>query len=155
MPYNSGSPTIKPSEPMPNKPTNSTSQKAEEAKINPVDLMAVERTTTALFGTAISFIVLGFVIEKFQLFLAITAVELKQTQRQHFPELLLGNFYHYLGIAIVLLGTGLAIYTYFYYNRWIALLSQRKIDTDKKVFFYLALFIALIGLLIVASMMVL
>ena len=128
---------------------------SKQAEINPVDLMAVERTTTALLSTAISFIVLGFVIEKFQLFLTIAAAELKQAQRERFPELFLGDFYHYLGIAIVLLGAGLAIYTYFYYNRWIALLSQHKVDTDKKIFFYLSFFIAIIGLLIIGSMMVL
>jgi len=46
-------------------------------KIDPKDLMAVERTTTALLGTAISLIVLGFIIEKFELFLHLISVEIK------------------------------------------------------------------------------
>ncbi len=37
-------------------------------KIDPKDLMAVERATTALIGTAISLIILGFIVEKFELF---------------------------------------------------------------------------------------
>ena len=40
--------------------------------IDPKDLMAVERATTALIGTAISLIILGFVVEKFELLLHLT-----------------------------------------------------------------------------------
>jgi len=47
----------------------STMENDSKNKIDPKDLMAVERATTALIGTAVSLIVLGFVVEKFELFL--------------------------------------------------------------------------------------
>jgi uncharacterized membrane protein YidH (DUF202 family) len=120
--------------------------------ISPVDLMAVERATTALFSTAISFIVLGFVIEKFQLFLALASVELTDKQFQRFPELANGAFYHYLGVAIIGAGVLLALYSYRFYSRWVKLLSRHKIETDKKLYFSVAFFIATVGILIISSM---
>ena len=44
--------------------------------IDPKGLMAVERASTALLGAVISLIVLGFVIEKFELFLHLITFEL-------------------------------------------------------------------------------
>jgi len=47
--------------------------------------MAVERATTALLGTAVSLIVLGFVVEKFELFLQLISVELKDKTKVAMP----------------------------------------------------------------------
>ncbi len=49
---------------------NESKQKTPK-QIDPKDLMAVERAATALIGTAISLIILGFIVEKFELFLHI------------------------------------------------------------------------------------
>ncbi|WP_457605736.1 YidH family protein [Nitratifractor sp.] len=127
----------------------------EESRIDPKDLMAVERSTTALIGTAISLIVLGFVVEKFELFLHIVAAQLHTDRRAQVPELSHIAFYNYLGIGIVLAGILLAIYTYRYYLRWIRHLQRGEIDTDKAIYFYLSLFVALIGVILLLSMILL
>ena len=124
-------------------------------KIDPKDLMAVERSTTALFGTAISLIVLGFIVEKFELFLHIIAAQLEGKKHAALPQLQHIAFYNYLGILIVFAGIVLALYTYRYYTRWIGHLMRGEIDTDKAIYFYLSLFIAFIGLILLASMVVL
>ncbi len=124
--------------------------------IDPKDLMAVERTTTALIGTAISLIILGFVVEKFELFLYLFATELKGEEHSELPKQMMhAAFYSYLGIAIVAAGIILALYTYRYYTRWVHHLEQGNIDTDKNIYLILALFIAFIGIVILASMLVL
>lgn len=120
-------------------------------KIDPKDLMAVERATTALIGTSISLIILGFVVEKFELFLTLIAVELGEKAKMVSQ---LGHiaFYNYLGIVIVLAGILLALYTYRYYIRWIEHLQKGKMDTDKQIYFWLSLFVALIGAVLLVSM---
>ena len=117
-------------------------------KIDPKDLMAVERATTALIGTAISLIILGFVVEKFELFLYLLSAELSNDSKhiKHLPV------YHYLGIGIVLAGILLALYTYRYYTRWIKHLENTQIDTDKNVYFVLSLFIAFVGFVLLLTM---
>ncbi len=124
-------------------------------KIDPKDLMAVERSTTALIGTAISLIVLGFVVEKFELFLHLLSVELKSDQANKLPQLIHVDFYNYLGISIVFAGIMLALYTYHYYTRWILHLEKRQINTDKNIYFLLSIFVALIGLVLLLSMIIL
>jgi len=124
-------------------------------KIDPKDLMAVERTTTSLIGTAISLIILGFVVEKFELFLNLLTVELSGKSHKKIPQLEYAFFYNYLGIFIVIAGIALAIYTYIYYTRWVKNLEQGSIDTDKKVYLYLAIFVSLIGLLLLGTMIIL
>ncbi len=131
------------------------SKKSSKSKIDPKDLMAVERSTTALLGTAISLIVLGFVVEKFELFLHLLSVELKDKQADKLPQLIHVDFYNYLGIGIVLAGIILALYTYRYYTRWILHLEKKQIDTDKNIYFLLSVFIALIGLVLLLSMILL
>jgi len=118
-------------------------------KIDPKDLMAVERSTTALIGVAISLIVLGFVVEKFELFLNIMSMQLKNKTLPQFAHI---SFYNYLGIAIVCAGIVLALYTYRYYIKWIKHLENNEIDTDKSIYFYLSIFIATIGAILLASM---
>ena len=123
--------------------------------IDPKDLMAVERATTALLGTAISLIVLGFIVEKFELFLHLMSLQLKDKTSAQIPQLIHISFYNYLGIAIVSIGIILALYTYHYYVNWIKHLEKKEIDTDKNIYFLLSLFIALIGAVLVVSMIVL
>jgi len=123
-------------------------------KIDPKDLMAVERATTALLGTAISLIVLGFVVEKFELFLHLMAAEIKEDASSNIPQLSHIDFYNYLGIGIVTLGILLALYTYRYYTRWIYHLEHGEIDTDKNIYLALAIFVAGIGAILVASMVI-
>lgn len=117
--------------------------------------MAVERATTALIGTSISLIVLGFVVEKFELFLNIVSFELEGRGGERVPQLAHIAFYNYLGIAIVAAGIILALFTYRYYTRWIEHLERGEIDTDKKIYFLLSVFVAFIGLLLLASMVAL
>ena len=118
--------------------------------IDPKDLMAVERANTSLIGTAISLIVLGFVVEKFELFLNLMALQGKgHTTLPQFTHI---EFYNYLGIGIVLFGIALALYTYRYYTNWIKHLQNREIDQDKKVYFILSIFVAAIGMILLASM---
>ena len=123
--------------------------------IDPKDLMAVERATTALIGTAISLIILGFVVEKFELFLHLITVELKEKSESTMPQLAHADFYNYIGITIVSAGIILSLYTYRYYTRWIQHLEKREIDTDKNIYFLLSLFVAFIGALLLVSMMIL
>jgi len=123
-------------------------------KIDPKDLMAVERSTTALLGTAISLIVLGFIVEKFELFLHLMSAEIKDNASVKIPQLSHITFYTYLGIAIVSIGVLLALYTYRYYTNWIHHLENDEIDTDKNIYFSLALFVAGIGLVLIVSMLV-
>jgi len=122
-------------------------------KIDPKDLMAVERATTALIGTSISLIILGFIVEKFELFLHIIAAEIKGSDKANIPQLAHISFYNYLGIAIVSAGIILALYTYRYYVSWIKHLQHKEINTDKTIYLVLSLFIALIGLVLVLSML--
>jgi putative membrane protein len=128
--------------------------KKNNAKIDPKDLMAVERTATGLIGTSISLIIFGFVVEKFELFLHIIEAELKNKPHSKLPELSHVNFYNYLGIAIVVSGVLLAIYTYIYYSNWIKCLQKNKIKTDKNIFFLLSLFLAIVGLFIIVGMII-
>jgi putative membrane protein len=122
-------------------------------QIDPKDLMAVERATTALIGTSISLIILGFIVEKFELFLHIIAAEIKGSDKAHIPQLAHISFYNYLGIAIVSAGIILSLYTYRYYVSWIKHLQHKEINTDKTIYLVLALFIALIGFVLVLSML--
>ena len=128
--------------------------KKEQNDIDPKDLMAVERATTALVGTAISLIILGFVVEKFELFLHILAVDLADKQHTQIPQLVHREFYNYLGFGIVSAGIILSLYTYRYYTRWIRHLENGTIDSDKSIYLWLALFIAGIGVVLLASMIV-
>jgi len=121
-------------------------------KIDPKDLMAVERATTALIGTSISLIILGFIVEKFELFLHIIAAELKGKSGAKIPQLAHIDFYNYLGITIVVAGIILALYTYRYYVSWIKHLENKEINTDKAIYLVLAVFVALIGFVLVLSM---
>lgn len=121
-------------------------------KIDPKDLMAVERATTALIGTAISLIILGFVVEKFELFIYLLSAELSNDSKHLKPLMDHLPVYHYLGIGIVLAGILLALYTYRYYTRWIKHLENAQIDTDKNVYFALSLFIAFVGLILLLTM---
>ena len=72
-----------------------------KSPIDPKDLMALERATTSLIGTAISLIVLGFVVEKFELFLHLIAIELKGKGGSSIPQLVHAQYYNYLGMLIV------------------------------------------------------
>ncbi len=120
--------------------------------IDPKDLMAVERATTSLIGTAISLIILGFVVEKFELFLHLIEIELKGKAGSSLPQLAHAYFYNYIGIAIVSAGIILALYTYRYYTKWIQHLQKGQLDTDKNIYFILSMFVAFIGGLLLASM---
>ena len=105
----------------------------KKSKIDPKDLMAVERATTALIGTAISLIILGFVVEKFELFLYAISTELASNKTNLKPLVEHLPLYHYLGIGIVIAGILLALYTYRYYTVWIKHLENAEIDTDKNI----------------------
>jgi len=129
--------------------------KKSKSAIDPKDLMAVERTTTALIGTSISLIVLGFIVEKFELFLHLISVELKGKESSSLPQLVHAVYYNYLGIFIVSAGIILALYTYRYYTRWVRHLQEGIIDTDKTIYLLLAIFIATIGALLLVSMLML
>jgi len=124
-------------------------------KIDPKDLMAVERATTALIGTAISLIILGFVIEKFELFLHLMILEIKDNEIAKIPQLSHIDFYNYLGMGIVTIGVLLALYTYRYYVAWIGHLENDEIDTDKNIYLALAIFVASIGSVLIISMLIL
>ena len=125
-----------------------------KSTIDPKDLMAVERATTALLGTAISLIILGFVVEKFELFLHLISAELKDKAKVSIPQLIHVDFYNYVGILIVGAGIILALYTYRYYTKWILHLQKGQIETDKNIYFLLSIFVAFIGGLLLASMII-
>ena len=127
--------------------------KDNKSNIDPKDLMAVERSTTGLYGVAISLIVLGFIVEKFELFLNVIGIELQDKTRVNLPQLEHIEFYKYLGISIVIVGVLLAIYTYRYYLNWIKHLENKEIDTDKNIYLVISIFIGLIGIILIASMM--
>ena len=131
-------------------------KKKDDSKnpIDPKDLMAVERATTALIGTAISLIILGFVVEKFELFLHLIMVELKEKSESTIPQLAHADFYNYIGITIVSAGIILALYTYRYYKKWILHLQKAEIDMDKNIYFSLSIFVAFIGGLLLVSMII-
>ncbi len=124
----------------------------KQPDIDPKDLMAVERATTALLGTSISLIVLGFVIEKFELFLHLLVLQLNKKSTQ-VPQLQHVSFYRYLSLTVVFAGILLALFTYRYYTLWIDHLKKKKIVTDKNIFFVLSVFIALIGVFLMLSML--
>jgi uncharacterized membrane protein YidH (DUF202 family) len=119
--------------------------------IDPKNLMALERAVAALIGIAISFIALGFIIEKFELFLHLVAMQLGN-KSLNIKAVQNASFYKWMGITIVLAGAFLAIYSYFYYTKWIELLKAGEIDTDKKIFLMLAIFVASIAVILVLSM---
>jgi len=129
--------------------------KKSKSPIDPKDLMAVERATTSLIGTAISLIILGFVVEKFELFLHLISVELKGKDTSVVPQLVHAAYYNYLGIFIVVAGIILALYTYRYYTRWVRHLEEGIVDNDRKIYLLLAIFIATVGVLLLASMIIL
>jgi len=120
-------------------------------KIDPKNLMALERAVAALIGIAISFIALGFIIEKFELFLHLVATELTNKKLSN-KALQNASFYKWMGITIIMAGAILAIYSYFYYTKWIELLKKGRIDTDKKIFLILSVFVAVIAFILVVSM---
>ena len=124
----------------------------DKNNIDPKDLMAVERATTALIGTSISLIILGFVVEKFELFLRLIVVELNGKSPKNMPQVIHASFYNYLGILIVIAGVLLALYTYRYYTQWIKHLQEKTIDTDKNIYFFLSIFIAFVGIILLGSM---
>ena len=124
----------------------------QKREIDPKDLMAVERAVTGFIGTAISLIILGFVVEKFELFLRLIA---NSDANKNLINLVHASFYKYLGIGIILGGILLTIYSYFYYIKWIKHLEQKEIDTDKNIFLYLSLFISFIGVILIISMLIL
>ncbi|WP_456488613.1 YidH family protein [Caminibacter pacificus] len=121
------------------------------SNIDPKNLMALERAVAALIGIAISFIALGFIIEKFELFLHLVAMQLGNKSLS-IKAVENASFYKWMGISIILAGAILAIYSYFYYTKWIELLQKGELDTDKKVFLVLALFVAAIAVILILSM---
>jgi len=126
-----------------------------DKNIDPRNLMAVERATVSLIGVSISLIAFGFVIEKFDLFLYLISDELKLKHIQLTKKFINLQFYNYLGMIIVIAGILTALYTYRYYTKWIKYLQEGKIDTDKKIYFYLSIFIFIIGIIILISMFIL
>jgi len=128
--------------------------KLTKKDIDPKDLMAVERATTALLGTSISLIVLGFVIEKFELFLHLIALQLDKKSTA-VPQLSHLAFYKYLSLTVVVAGILLSFYTFRYYTKWIKHLQHKEVRTDKNIFFSLSIFIAIIGILLMISMILL
>ena len=125
-----------------------------QAPIDPKDLMAVERSATGLIGLSISLIVLGFIVEKFQLFLLLMSDESRSKIVKVIPQLQNISFYSYLGIIVTIAGVLLAGYTYFYYKKWIELLKRGEYDTDKKIYRNLSFFVVIIGLILILSMLV-
>ncbi len=123
-------------------------------KIDPRNLMAVERATVSLIGVSISLIAFGFVIEKFDLFLYLVSTELKSRHIQMPAKFINLEFYNYLGMAIVISGILIALYTYRYYTKWIEYLKQGKIDTDKKIYLFLSVFVAIVGFIVLVSMFI-
>jgi len=123
-------------------------------QIDPKNLMALERATASLVALSISLIVLGFVVEKFELFLKVVSVELAGKTSAHPVTLPNSLFYNWLGIGIVAAGILLALYTYIYYSRWIELLEKGELETDKRVFLLLSLFVACVGFALLASMII-
>jgi len=125
----------------------------KKSNIDPKDLMAVERATTGLYGVAISLIVFGFIVEKFELFLNVIGIQMQEKAQVELPQLEHMEFYKYLGISIVIVGVLLAIYTHRYYLNWIKHLENKEIDTDKNIYLFLSMFIGLVGVLLITSMM--
>jgi len=123
--------------------------------VDPRNLMAIERATTSLLGTAISLIVLGFIVEKFELFLHLVELQIRGKDMEKIPQLSHMVFYKDLGIVIVGAGVVLALYTYRYYTRWVRHLEEGRLDTDKPIYFLLAIFVAAIGGTLLASMLIL
>jgi len=121
-------------------------------KIDPKDIMAVQRSTIAITRLAISMIVLGFVIEKFQLFLDVIIYEIKgkslPAALQH------AEFYNYLGIFIIIIGVLISLYAYYYYIKWIEYLNKGELYKDKKIYLLLSISIAFIGLILILSMLI-
>lgn len=129
-------------------------KKDVKSTIDPKDLMAVERATTALLSTAVSLIVLGFVVEKFELFLQLISIELKGKTKVPIPQIVHAGLYNFIGIIIVGAGVVLSLYTYRYYTKWILHLEKGQIDTDKNIYFILSIFIAIIGGFLIVSMLI-
>ncbi len=127
--------------------------KSARQAIDPKDLMAVERAATGLIGLSISLIVLGFIVEKFELFLHVLALQMKSATAVP-PQLRYAAFYNYLGIAITAAGILLALYTYFYYIDWLAHLRRGELRLDTRIFRYLSAFVGLVGGLLVLSMLI-
>ncbi|MGC9080733.1 YidH family protein [Sulfurihydrogenibium sp.] len=123
----------------------------KDFEIDPRFLMAVERSTTALLGLSISLIVLGFVVEKFELFLHLLTYELKDKPINNLFKNI--EFYKYLGMFIIGIGIATAFYSYYYYIKWVENLKNRTIETDKKIYLYLSVVVALIGLIMLLSML--
>jgi uncharacterized membrane protein YidH (DUF202 family) len=123
------------------------------SSIDPKNLMALERAVAALIGISISFIALGFIIEKFELFLHLVAMELGHKHGSlSIKAVQNASLYKWMGISIIGAGAILSIYTYFYYTRWIELLKKGEIETDKKIFFILTIFVAVIAFILILSM---
>ncbi|GAB6073137.1 hypothetical protein JCM14244_15140 [Venenivibrio stagnispumantis] len=121
-------------------------------KIDPKDIMAVQRSTIAIIRLAISMMVLGFVIEKFQLFLDVIIYEIKgkslPAALQH------AEFYNYLGIFIIIIGVLISLYAYYYYIKWIEYLSKGELYKDKKIYLLLSISLAFIGFILILSMLI-
>lgn len=125
-----------------------------KSPIDPKDLMAIERSTIALLHLSVSMIVAGFVVEKFELFLRLASMEIKKFNDSPVPQIVHMQFYNYLGMMIVASGVILALFAYRYYKRWIRHLENGVMDTDRKIYMALSIFISTIGLLLLASMII-
>jgi uncharacterized membrane protein YidH (DUF202 family) len=106
---------------------------SKDYEIDPKNLMALERAVAALIGIAISFIALGFIIEKFELFLHLVAMQIGNKSLS-LKAVQNASFYKWMGITIISAGAFLAIYSYFYYTKWIELLKVEKLILIRRYF---------------------
>jgi len=120
-------------------------------KIDPKNLWALNRSVLALIRTSISMIVLGFVVEKFDLFLKEASLRLLKTIPQTINRS--GELYHYLGLFITFAGIGLCLYTILYYKKQLYLLKEGKAKDDEYLFYAISFLVSIFGIVMFLGML--
>jgi len=93
-------------------------------KQNRVDHLANERTFLAWIRTCLGIIALGFVVEKFALFMKQIVYFLGKQEAANMPSLQSG-YSPVLGILLVIVGVLIGLFSYFKYR-----VTEKQIDED-------------------------
>ncbi|RUM49016.1 MAG: hypothetical protein DSY47_04375 [Hydrogenothermus sp.] len=120
-------------------------------KIDPKNLWALNRSILALIRTSISLIVLGFVVEKFDLFLKEISLHISNTVPQTINKS--EELYHYLGLFITFVGIGLGFYTILYYKKQLYLLKEGKVKDDEYLFYVISFLVSIFGIVMFLGML--
>lgn len=119
----------------------------EKNNIRPTDHLANERTFLAWIRTSVSIMVFGFVVVKFALF--VKQIGMLLGEGQHALALPTKGYSAILGIALVALGTLMALLAYFRYKKIERQLTANTYYPSSTLSLMFTLAIILVGILLV------